>query len=148
MEKPTKKKVIAYILRRAKHLSYGNELLVFEHEPQYSAGIQVVGGTVEPGEDLLAAVEREVLEESGLKISHEKWTFLGESFYHRKDLPEINHRHYFMTYIQDAPDRWEHRVLSKGEDHNMTFSFYWLHFDEATHCLTGNFAELLPLIPA
>ena len=150
MDKPQKTKVIAYIFRESPtQISQINELLVFEHEPQYvDAGIQVVGGTVEVNEDFKEALVREVFEESGLIISKDKWIYIGDSLYSRKDCHEMNHRHYFATKVENAPDRWDHRVHSDGSDNGMIFSFYWISFEEAKKVLTGNFAELLPLIPS
>ncbi len=149
MDQPKKTKVIAYIFRESPtQLNHGRELLVFEHEPHLEAGIQVVGGTVEANEDFKEALVREVFEESGLKISKEKWIYVGESFYSRKDCYEMNHRHYFSTKLEKAPDRWDHRVHSDGSDNGMIFSFYWISFEDAKKVLTGNFAELLPLIPS
>src|SRR5690349_4573833 len=52
-------KVYAYITQ-------GEQLLVFRHVDFPDAGIQVPGGTVQPGEPLREAVLREAFEETGL----------------------------------------------------------------------------------
>ena len=54
-------KVTAFIIRERRGVK---ELLVFKHP---TAGIQIPAGTVEAGEDLEAAVKREVYEETGLQ---------------------------------------------------------------------------------
>ena len=54
-------KVTAFIVREKDGIK---ELLVFKHP---TAGIQIPAGTVEDGEDLEAAVKREVYEETGLQ---------------------------------------------------------------------------------
>ena len=54
-----KRKVYAYI-------THGSRLLVFRHVDFPEAGIQVPGGTVEPGEEWEAAALREA-EETGLR---------------------------------------------------------------------------------
>ena len=53
-------KVTAFIMREN---NGGRELLVFKHP---TAGIQIPAGTVEEGEDIETAVQREVYEETGL----------------------------------------------------------------------------------
>lgn len=136
-----KTKVISYIVRNIKGFP---EILVFDHEDQYpEAGTQVVGGTVEAGEELLPALIREIEEESGLKLNESDFKKIGETTYQRKDRPEINYRHYFLCKTNELPETWEHTVQSEGEDNGMVFTFFWLSFDEAKLRLTGNFGELL-----
>ena len=55
-------KVTAFIIRERDEV---RELLVFKHP---TAGIQIPAGTVEEGEDIEAAVKREVYEETGLQF--------------------------------------------------------------------------------
>ena len=52
--------------RVATYITHGDRLLVFRHTQFPEAGIQVPGGSVEPGEDLSAAALREAREETGL----------------------------------------------------------------------------------
>ena len=133
-----KTKVIAYIFRKS-----GQELLVFDHESFPEAGTQVVGGTLEEGEDFKEALSREILEESGLIISPSELTKLGETLYKRKDREELNHRHYFSISREDLAESWSHVVHSDGEDNGMVFSFFWLSVSEAKKRLVGDFGELL-----
>ena len=135
----SKTKVISYIFRKN-----ASEVLVFDHRDFPEAGTQVVGGTVEPGEDLVLALHREIFEESGLDLDPAFFMKLGETSYHRKDIPEINHRHYYAIHGEDLPETWSHTVSSDGADDGMVFDFYWLSIDEARTILVGNFGELLP----
>lgn len=133
-----KTKVIAYIFRKS-----GSEVLVFDHADFPEAGTQVVGGTLEDGEDFQIALSREILEESGLVIAPSAFRKIGETIYQRKDKPEVNYRHYFSFSSDELLERWSHVVKSDGEDNGMVFDFFWLPVKEAKRILTGNFGELL-----
>lgn len=134
-----KTKVIAYIFRKNKQ-----EILVFSHRDMPEAGIQVIGGTVEALEDFPSALIREIMEESGLHLEASELQKIGETKYLRRDLPEVNLRHYYAIFPQNLPDSWAHVVHSTGEDNGLVFDFFWLEIDEAKEVLTGNFGELLP----
>lgn len=138
----SKTKVLSYILRTK---NSSTEVLVFDHRDYPEAGTQVIGGTVDPGEDLVEALLREILEESGLVFSSSDIkTRLGETTYQRRDIPEINFRHYYLIYSIDLPDTWAHTVHSNGADNGLVFDFFWLPIEKAKKVLTGNFGELLP----
>lgn len=134
-------KVLAYIFRVT---DLSNEILVFTHRDMPEAGIQVVGGTVENGEDLICALKREISEESGIFLDENTiFQKIGESLYQRKDKPELNIRHYFSFYTSELKDSWSHCVESTGEDNQLIFDFFWLPVDEACLKLTGNMGEFL-----
>jgi len=140
-----KSKVISYIFRKNRQ-----EILVFDHRDFPEAGTQVIGGTVEEGEeggDLRFALTREVLEESGLALDAHLFFPIGQSTFHRTDKPEINLRNYFgfdsdKLTIQ-LPEKWSHEVSSSGEDNALVFHFYWLMAAQAKNVLVGNFGEFL-----
>lgn len=134
-------KVLAYIFR----VTDSNlEILVFTHRDMPDAGIQVVGGTVENGEDLICALKREISEESGLNFDENTdFQKVGESLYQRNDIEELNTRHYFSVYANDLKDSWSHLVESSGQDNQLLFDFFWLPVDEACLKLTGNMGEFL-----
>lgn len=138
----SKTKVLAYILRTNNEAS---EVLVFDHRDFPEAGTQIIGGTVDPGEDLIEALLREIKEESGLEFKvTDIAKKLGETQYHRRDIPEINNRHYYLIYSFDLPDTWAHTVHSNGADNGLIFDFFWMPISLAKKELTGNFGELLP----
>ena len=97
MELLKKKKVICYLLRKNNNDS---EILVFDHRDYPEAGTQVVGGTVEDGENLLATMVREIYEEAGIRIKHEDLKKIGNTEYVRKDRHEVNDRTYFLIENQ------------------------------------------------
>lgn len=94
-------KAIAYITR-------GDRFVVFEEPHSPAAGIQVPGGTVEPGESLEAAVLREAYEETGLS-NLRLVRALGVQL-HRRPSGRVHRRHYF--HLVDESDveqeEWEH----------------------------------------
>ncbi len=112
-------KVWAYIVRRQ---AADVSLLVFEHV-DIEAGIQIPAGTVEAGEDLNVAVEREVLEESGIAVSG--FVPIGIEEYTWYEVP--TRTHLFAAYaLPNLPDEWERHVTGAGEDQDMRFRYYWL----------------------
>lgn len=113
---PTAVKAYAYLLRGQGEKS---ELLVFEQE--VPSGVQVPGGTVEPGEALAAAMERELLEEAGISSPDLRW--LGMV---RREYGNVYELNFFVGHLPNAPETWEHRVGGHGEDVGMTFRYFWL----------------------
>lgn len=98
-------KAIAYITR-------GDRFVVFEEPDSPSVGIQVPGGTVEPGESLEAAVLREAYEETGL-TNLRLVRSLGVQL-HRRPSGRIHRRHYFHL-VDESPT--EHEVWEHYEEH-------------------------------
>lgn len=89
------------------------EVLAFRHP---MAGNQIVKGTVEPGESLRDAAAREMLQESGLVVSIER--FLGSLRY--DDIAQD--WHFFQCSAEPCPDSWEHWT---SDDGGHMFKFYW-----------------------
>lgn len=134
-----KRKVLAYITRQI--TGTGRQLLVFTHPLSPEAGIQVPGGTVEPGEDTQTAVLRETQEEtglSGLKIV----SFLGD---YKQDIrpfgkDEMHHRFiYHLICTQNAPDEWRHGESdpSEGAETFIPLDFYWVDLPDGVPPLAG-----------
>ncbi|HEY7885871.1 MAG TPA: NUDIX domain-containing protein, partial [Cellvibrionaceae bacterium] len=90
------------------------EILVFEHP---LTGFQLVKGTIEHGESLEDACERELFEESGIvgKVSENlgDWQagFKGQVW-----------SFCIMAYEQDLPEAWEYETQDGG---GLTFRFSW-----------------------
>ena len=117
------KKVVAYIVRDT---SGKRELLVFRHRDYPDAGLQVPAGTVQEGEDIQAALMREVTEETGLELTGEPVT-LGVFDYFNSETGKINERHVFLvTTPEEIPDRWEWLETGEGEmPEGYVFCFEW-----------------------
>jgi 8-oxo-dGTP diphosphatase len=119
-------KVYAYI-------TYREYLLVFRHPFVPEAGIQVPGGSVEPGEDLDEAVLREAVEETGL-TTLQRVAFLGDQIWHNPRHPQpegsypVAHRHFYhLTVTDQPPETWRHSEPSPSigtEKH--VFEFFWV----------------------
>lgn len=116
-------KALAYITR-------GNKLLVFRHLDYPDSGIQVPGGTIQPGERPEEAVLREAQEESGLDWFSEP-ELLGTADFDQgvfgKD--ELHHRHFFHL-CYDGPEvaNWRHDETdpSDGTPGPIRLEFYWV----------------------
>ena len=99
----------------------GIELLVFRHP---LAGIQVVKGTIEAGETLEAACERELFEEAGILA-------MAKQFLSRWEAPYENQVWGFclMNVPMDLPDSWIHYTQDDG---GHEFSFFWVNLKDRT----------------
>jgi ADP-ribose pyrophosphatase YjhB (NUDIX family) len=142
-------KVVAYITRQRHECT---EVLVFQHAHRPDAGVQVPGGTVHPGEDLVSALWREIEEETGLTdlrlVGH-----LATASFHADWRGEWQERNVFhVAAVSEVRDTWTHFVRSDGEDKGLEFVFSWRPIDEAgpelrwgqgdwLHLLTGAQSE-------
>lgn len=133
--------------RVATYITHGDRLLVFRHTQFPEAGIQVPGGSVEPGEDLSAAALREAREETGLP-DFEIRVYLGAREY---DLARwggsgTQREHFYHLVLHDeAPERWLHyeHTPSDGTLGPIEFEFYWVSFPQDVPELTGLQGDLL-----
>jgi 8-oxo-dGTP pyrophosphatase MutT (NUDIX family) len=141
-----KQKVYAYILAE---MEGQKRLLVFEYVHRPEAGIQVPGGSVEPGEHISAAVMREAQEETGLTHLH----LIKKLGVARRDLAEfglteVQERHYFLLECTDYPgDTWiaYEETPSDGSQGPIPFRFFWVDRNKVP-ALAGGMDEMLPNI--
>jgi 8-oxo-dGTP pyrophosphatase MutT (NUDIX family) len=119
-----KAKVYAYVTREREGQT---QALVFRHRVPDApeAGIQVPGGTAEPGERPADTLLRELREEVG--IAPNRLTYIAAlAVDHHVIAGETVERHFYHVKVDDAPDEWEHVVTGGGEDAGMVFSFFWI----------------------
>jgi 8-oxo-dGTP pyrophosphatase MutT (NUDIX family) len=135
-----KQKVLAYVIRR-KFESL--EILLFDHPGVPEVNPQVPAGTVEDNEDLIAALEREVLEESGLILNPDKIDYVGSFNFQRTDRDELHKRHVYIAFVEESRDRWIHNVLGDGEDQELAFEFYWNTLTYASENLVAGMGDYL-----
>jgi len=122
-----KSKVFAYILRENQGKE---ELLIFSHRDYPEAGLQVPAGTVVEGEELVAAVQREVLEESGLDNFSEV-QYLGSQDFIHEGRVEIHHRSFFILYyVGESPDKFSFEVKGSGTDKGLIFNYSWTEVEK------------------
>ncbi len=122
-----KNKDFAYILREYQGK---DELLIFAHRDYPAAGLQVPAGTVEEGEELEAAVQREVLEESGLEDFSEIHYVGIQDFIH-EGRSEIPHRSfYLLIYSGKSPREFSFEVKGSGTDRGLVFNYSWIALDK------------------
>lgn len=134
------RKVYAYI-------THGDLLLVFRQPDAPQAGIQIPGGTVEPGEACAAAVLREAAEETGLD-NLRLHCFMGRRLV---DLRPFGHdllqeRHFFhLLAPPDPPTTWRHFETTPhgGAAGPIAFDFFWVDWPQRTPHRAGDPEALL-----
>jgi len=118
----TIEKALAYI-------THGNKLLVFRHVDDPASGIQVPGGTIQPGENPRDAALREAQEESGLDWFGEP-ELLGTANFDQRVFgrEELHHRHFYhIRYEGPEVETWRHAEedASDGTPGVIWFEFFW-----------------------
>ena len=132
-------KTAAYIFRRAKQQ---NELLIFSHRDYPDVPVQVPGGTVDEGEEIIDALYREVEEEAGL-VGLSIVRKLGTYQFYWQDINGEVERHFFLLEVlSDVSDKWEHEVCGKGIDSGLVFSYSWVKVDDSLR-LAGELGKFL-----
>ncbi len=109
-------------------------LLVFE-EPEFpEVGVQVSGGTVEPGEDVLAAARRELHEETGLLVEAPLEHLLTVEHEVGRDGATLTHRRDYVRVrlAGSLPESWAHMERTpSGGGAPILFRLFWLPLPEA-----------------
>ncbi|HKS70450.1 MAG TPA: NUDIX domain-containing protein [Ktedonobacterales bacterium] len=137
-----RKKVLAYITHRRR-------LLVFRQPDFPEAGIQVPGGSVEPGETLEAAALREAREETGLGGLRLVRLLGVRDFDGRsRGRDEIYRRAFFHLRCQGAepPEAWRHaeHTPSDGSPGPIAFELFWAPLPDGVPDLIAEMGALLP----
>lgn len=138
-----REKAYAYITHRGR-------LLVFSHPDHPEAGIQVPGGSIEPGEDPAAAALREAREETGLE-DLVVLGFLGESWFDLRPFgkDELHHRHFFhLLPASEPPDTWEHGEHDPSDGRQIVhrFAFFWASLPDGVPKLIAGMGDVLHIL--
>lgn len=134
-----KQKVVCYIVRDGR-------LLVFRHlgEPWDESGLQVPGGSIQPGESPEAAALREAGEETGLRRLRVVRK-VGQTEYDMAPYRvERHHRHVFHLEVEgDVPERWiGHEDDPDDGSAPKRFECYWIPLARG-HTLSAGQGALL-----
>ncbi|HJV29989.1 MAG TPA: NUDIX domain-containing protein [Gaiellaceae bacterium] len=127
-------RVLAYVTRER---DGRKQLLVFEHRDHPAAGTQVPAGRLEPGEELEAALLRELEEESGLasaRVVRKFGSFAPGKLPHGRAYTN----HAFEVEAPDAPEAWEHVVAGNGDDAGLVFLYRWVPLAPAPELWGGS----------
>ncbi len=99
----------------------GRQILVFRH-PLAGMGMQLVKGTIEPGEDVHVAALRELAEESGITDAAVDRRFGVE------EIVPGQTWHFVLVQTGPLPDRW---TFHTADDGGRDFAFEWWPLDLA-----------------
>ncbi|WP_404451535.1 NUDIX domain-containing protein [Virgibacillus necropolis] len=125
------KKAYGYVTRM---IDEKPQVLVFKHSVK-EAGIQIPKGTVEIGESPYDAVIREMKEETGLVdlhvdglIERDRWENKGK----------IYERYFYKIIVDEIREEWDHKPTGGGSENGLTFSFFWVSYQEQVKLAPGH----------
>ena len=131
------------------YITHCNRLLVFRQPDFPEAGIQVPGGSVEPGEALETAALREAREETGLD-GLRLVRLLGVCDFdgRSRGRDEIYRRAFFHLRCEGAepPETWRHAELtpSDGSPAPIIFELFWAPLPDGVPDLIAGMGAMLP----
>jgi 8-oxo-dGTP pyrophosphatase MutT (NUDIX family) len=117
---PAIRRVLHFYWRFARGLTVGVRALVLDAEGRvflvkhsYVDGWHLPGGGVEPGETLLAALARELVEEGNIALSNTPQLF---AIYFNRSVGRRDHVALYVvrSFSQDAPPRPNHEIVAHG----------------------------------
>jgi len=117
-------KAYVYILRR-------QHLLVFREKVHKDSGVQVPGGTLDPGETPETGARREVTEETG-RIDLVIDGYLGSHIwnYQWRHVTGRYRRHFYFGHFENpVPETWKHWEMTPSDGGPpFQMRFYWVPF--------------------
>jgi 8-oxo-dGTP pyrophosphatase MutT (NUDIX family) len=129
------------------YITHGDRLLVLRHVDDPEAGVQVPGGSVEPGETPPVAALREAEEETGLR-GLALINLLGERERDMSDFgrDEIQHRwFYHLDYEGTTTEPWRHSEMTPSEGEGpIAFELTWASLRRELPSLIAGMGDLLP----
>ncbi|MEK1933926.1 MAG: NUDIX domain-containing protein [Pararhizobium sp.] len=120
-------KVLIYATRK-------DFLLVFD-EPDFSeVALQVPGGTIEPGENVLAAARREFVEETGILCTSPFALLATDDYRFVRSEREIWHRrsYFHIELASELRETWIHNEMTPfSGGPPIRFRFFWMRIEHA-----------------
>lgn len=111
------------------------QVLVFQHSNP-EAGIQIPKGTVETGEEIDAAIIREMQEEIGLqKFKVEK--LIAEDCW-KNDDGAIHNRFFYRINVTEVLDEWKYQPTGGDEESGLTFRYFWISSPNEAELVRGH----------
>jgi 8-oxo-dGTP pyrophosphatase MutT (NUDIX family) len=108
------------------------KVLVFDQPDYPEAGVQIPGGTVDPGEKLEETLERELVEETGVSFKGKR-SFINSRVITHPVTGNEQREHTFCIEVSadSLSETWTHNVTGGGEDEGINFRYYWEEFSKA-----------------
>lgn len=131
------------------YATWNDRLLVFEEPDFPETPLQVPGGTVDAGEDILAAAYREFAEETGLLHSDGMIRLETVDYdYPERGSRELHRRHCFHLKLNaPMPETWDHYEMSPCDGGApILFRLFWLDRRSAQNRLGLGMAESISKI--
>lgn len=135
-----KTKVLVYVVANG-------HLLVNLHTDFLDAGLQVPGGTIEPGESATTASARELYEESGLRVSVapieiDRYEFVA-------DWDDSVHDRTVILFLDNSIETvpFEHVVSSGSMDKGIRLKYFWVPIYAASRILEAGHGISVHRIP-
>lgn len=110
------------------YLTCGRKLLVFAQPDQPEIGLQVPGGTLDPGESHLIGARREFFEETGLTLDGALDHLADQDhvFDNGRGRDLHKRRHFHATLPVILKDEWEHYEMTpSGGGDPIRFRLFW-----------------------
>ncbi len=137
------------ILKAMIYVTSPQGLLVFEEPASPHIGLQIPGGTIEPGEEPLIAAGRELYEETGL-VTDKELHFLGslDATLKKSGRSVMRRYYYHIDFEGQYPESWEHYEMHPSDGGEpILFRLFWLPFQDVRQHLHHNMAELFHHVP-